>query len=180
MGLKNKVYPELTYFLTMTVVDWVDVFTRPVYRNIIVESLNYCVKEKNLEIFGWVLMSNHLHMIARTNNEASLSDVLRDFKKFTSKKIVAAIEEENESRKVWMLDRFWFAGKYNPKIKDFTFWQPGNEPKEIFTPEFFDQKLNYIHDNPVRAGWVEEQHHYLYSSARDYVGIKGLVNITLA
>jgi REP element-mobilizing transposase RayT len=66
MGKKNKIYPELTYFLTMTIVDWVDVFTRPVYRNIIVESLNYCVKEKNLEIFGWVLMSNHYHLFLQT------------------------------------------------------------------------------------------------------------------
>jgi putative transposase len=180
MGLKNKTYPELTYFLTMTVVDWVDVFTRPVYRNIIVDSLNYCIREKNLEVFGWVLMSNHLHLIARTKNNVLLSDVLRDFKKFTSKKIVAAIEQEKESRKEWMLDGFWFAGKYNPKIKDYTFWQPGNEPKEIFSSEFFDQKLDYIHNNSVREGRVEEPQHFLCSSARDYAGIKGLVEITLA
>lgn len=87
MGQRNKVYPELTYFLTITVVDWVDVFTRSFYRNIIVESLNYCVKEKNLEIFGLVLMSNHLHMIARAKNETSLSDVLRNFKSLPAKKL---------------------------------------------------------------------------------------------
>ncbi len=125
-------------------------------------------------------MTNQLHMIARSKDETHLSNIIRDFEKFTSKKIVAAIEQENESLKEWMLDRFWFAGKYNPKIKDYTFWQPGNEPKEIFSNEFFDQKLNYIHDNLVRAGWVEEPHHYLYSSAIDDAGIKGLVDVILA
>jgi REP element-mobilizing transposase RayT len=97
------------YFTTTTVVDWLDVFTRPRYKHIIVESLEYCQANKGLNIYAWVLMTNHLHMIVDTNGTASIGDVLRDFKKFTSKGIVKAIQEnEQESRQEWLLNRFRF------------------------------------------------------------------------
>lgn len=121
-------------------------------------------------------MSNHLHLIAAAK-ENNLSDILRDFKKFTSKAIVKAIQEENESRKKWMLNRFEFAGANDIKIKNFKFWQDGNEAKEIHTSTFFDQKLDYIHNNPVVAEIVAEPWHYTYSSALDYSGEKGLLEI---
>lgn len=130
-----------------------------------------------MEIFAWVLMSNHLHMVAQARDGYLLSDILRDFKKFTSKKIMDAVSSEIESRREWMQDRFEFAGRNNPKIKDFKFWQDGNEAKEIHTNEFMEQKINYIHDNPVRAEIVVEAHEYLYSSAVDYAGGKGLVEV---
>jgi putative transposase len=182
MGLKNKIHEGYTYYMTLTVVDWVDVFTRPVYRQIIVDSLKYCQEAKGLEIYGWVLMSNHIHLIASaTKPGITMSDILRDFKKFTSKKIVKAIQEEpTESRRQWMLHRFEFAGSYNPKIKDYKFWQDGNEAKEIHTPEFFYQKLTYIHNNPVRAEIVEHPDEYLYSSARNYARKSALLEVVLA
>jgi REP element-mobilizing transposase RayT len=86
--------PDRPYFITMTVTGWIDIFTRKSYKILIVESLRYCQKEKGLEIFGWCLMSNHLHLIVRSNGENSLSDIIRDFKKYTSKKIVSMIIEE--------------------------------------------------------------------------------------
>jgi putative transposase len=110
-------------------------------------------------------MSNHCHLIvsAADNN---LSEVIRDFKKFTSKAIYKAIEENNrESRKDWLLkvlryeDRIWF-------------WEEGYHGEEIFTKDFFDTKANYLHMNPVRAGIVEKEEEYLYSSAADFYGIK--------
>lgn len=76
------------YFITSTVVDWMDVFTRPVYKHIVVDSLKYCQDHKGLELFAWVLMTNHLHMIAGANGTPQIGDVLRDFKKFTSKGIL--------------------------------------------------------------------------------------------
>ena len=76
------------YFLTPTVIHWIDVFTRRDYKDIIVDSLRYCIKEKGLVVNSWGLMSNHLHLIVRANGTNRLSDILRDFKKFTSKKIV--------------------------------------------------------------------------------------------
>jgi len=110
----------------------------------------------------------------------SLSDILRDFKKFTSKAVVQKIVEIPESRRKWLLDRFEFAGRYNKKIEYYKFWQDGNEAKEIYSSDFLQQKLAYIHDNPVRAGWVLEQQYYKYSSAIDYSGGKGLIDVIFA
>ena len=163
------------YFLTMTVVDWIDVFTRKEYKFLITDSLIYCQKEKGLQIHGWCLMSNHLHLLASAKDGYNLSDILRDFKKFTSKKIVAAINSEGESRKDWMLYRFEFAGKFKVNVKDYKFWQDGNHAMECSSYKFTKQKLNYIHQNPVRASIVDEAENYLFSSARNYAGLKGLV-----
>jgi putative transposase len=125
------------------------------------------------------LMTNHIHLIASAKEEGSLSDVLRDFKKFTNKAIISAIQQEPESRRDWLLDRFAFAATLNPKIKTYKFWREGNEAKEIHTNAFLEQKLTYIHQNPIRAEIVTEPQDYLYSSARDYAGIKGLLDIIL-
>ena len=177
MGQHNRISNGYAYFLTLTVVDWVDVFTRPCYKDLMVESIQYCQQHKGLELYAWVLMTNHVHLIASAQEHTSLSDILRDLKKFTSKALVKAIAEEPESRRQWMLYRFEFAGKYNPKIKDYKFWQDGNEAKEIFTNPFLLQKLNYLHDNPVRAGIVDYPEDYLYSSARNYAGKQGLLDV---
>ncbi|KAA9325630.1 REP-associated tyrosine transposase [Adhaeribacter soli] len=180
MGLKNKIHSDYLYYLTLTVVDWVDIFTRPVYRHILLDSMRYCQQQKGLELYAWCLMTNHLHLIASAKEGKNLSDILRDFKKFTSKALIKALQEEPESRREWLLDRFAFAGTCDPKIKQYKFWQEGNEAKEIHTSAFLDQKLNYIHQNPVRAEMVSEPEHYLYSSARDYAGEKGLLDIIFA
>ncbi|MFC5409235.1 transposase [Larkinella bovis] len=179
MGLRNPIFDEYAYFLTLTVVDWVDVFTRPVYKNIVVDSLRYCQHHKGLELYAWVLMTNHLHLIASTKAGCSMSDLLRDLKKFTSKALVKSVTEGPESRQQWMLYRFEFAGRYNPKIKDYKLWQDGSEPKEIFSDSFLAQKLQYLHNNPVRAGIVEYPEEYLYSSARNYAGKRGLLEVII-
>ena len=167
------------YFTTSTVVDWVDVFTRPVYKHIILESLAYCQAHKHLDIYAWVLMTNHLHMIVGIRDDGNnVADVLRDFKKFTNKKIVAAIESnEQESRRKWLLDRMSFAGANDHKITNYRFWQEGNHVETINTVEFYRQKLNYVHQNPVRQEIVECPEDYLYSSARDYAGQHGLLDV---
>ena len=165
------------YFITSTIVDWVDVFTRPVYRQIIVDSLRYCQTHKGLDIYGWVLMSNHLHALVAAREGYKLSDILRDFKKFTSKKIVQAIENEPESRREWMLYRFEYAGKYRRNIDKYKVWQDGNHAKECFSAQFTEEKLRYIHDNPVRALLVEVPEHYLFSSARNYARLSGLLDV---
>lgn len=177
MGQRNPISDASAYFLTLTVIDWVDVFTRPTYKSLIVDSLRYCQQHKGLELYAWVLMTNHLHLIASAKEGYILSDVLRDLKKFTSKALVKTIEEEAESRRHWMLYRFEFAGKYDSKIKNYKFWRDGNEAKAIFTNSFLLQKLHYLHDNPVRAGIVEFPEEYLYSSARNYAGKKGLLDV---
>ncbi|NOY51504.1 MAG: transposase [Chlorobi bacterium] len=180
MGLKNKISTGHIYFLTMTVVNWIDVFTRPVYKNILIDSLKYNQENKGLVLYSWCLMTNHLHLIAEADEKTNLSGILRDFKKFTSKAIVnEIIENPHESRKHWMLDEFEFVGRNNPKIKNYKFWQDGNEAKEIVRVEFLEQKLNYIHQNPVKSEVVNNAEDYRYSSAIDYAGGKGLLDIIL-
>ena len=113
-------------------------------------------------------MSNHLHLIVSAKNN-DLSDVLRDFKKFTSKQIIAAIENiRHESRRDWMLNIFRVQGEKNSRNKTYQFWLQDNQPQELYSPAFIFQKINYIHNNPVEAGIVEKPEHYLYSSAKDY------------
>ena len=175
-------------FVTTTVVDWIDVFTRPQYKDIVVESLRFCQRNKGLNIYSWVLMSNHLHIVAsidqqlHSNDFATysqlLSNVIRDFKKYTSKKLVMAIADNpQESRKEWMLDRFWFRGANDKKIKDYRFWQEGYYCEDIYTMEFLKQKIDYVHSNPVKQGIVACAEDYLYSSALNYAGMKGLLDV---
>ena len=132
MGIKNKIVPGSTYYLTLTIVEWVDIFSRPVYKHLTIDSLNYCIANKGLKVYYRCLMSNHLHLIASAGDEGNLSDILRDLKKFTSKAIIDAIKENPESRKDLLLNLFWYAGKNNDKIKNFKIWQDGNDAKEIF------------------------------------------------
>jgi len=177
MGIRNKISPDYVYFITLTIVDWLDIFTRPAYKHIIIDSLNYCIANKGLKVYCWCLMSNHMHMIASTTEGNNLSDILRDFKKFTSKDLIRTIKEIPESRRDWLLNLFWYAGKNDKKIKYYKVWQEGNDAKEIHSTDFLNQKLEYIHNNPVRAEMVVSPEDYLYSSAKDYSGLKGLVNI---
>ncbi|MBY0543836.1 MAG: transposase [Sphingobacteriaceae bacterium] len=153
------------HFVTFTVHQWADVFTRSAYVDILIESLQFCQHEKGLEIYAWVIMNNHCHLIISAKNN-NLSDIIRDFKKFTSKSIYRAIEENpKESRKKWLLKVL----KYDDKI---WFWEEGYHGEEVFTQGFLDIKLNYIHMNPVRAGIVEKEEEYLNSSAADFYGIR--------
>jgi putative transposase len=179
MGIKNPIQSDGMYFLTLTVVQWIDIFTRPLYRHIIVDSLAYCQSNKGLTIHAWVIMSNHIHLIASTEKTYHLSDILRDFKKYTSKAIITAIQEGPESRSYWMLNQFSFAASTDKKVKEYKFWQEGNEAKEILSAEFMIQKLEYIHQNPVRAEIVDVPESYLYSSAIDYAGGKGLLALQM-
>jgi len=163
--IRNK---EGIHFITFAVVEWVDVFTRKEYRDILLDSVRYCQKEKGLILYAWCIMSNHVHFVVSAENNDT-SEILRDFKKFTSKQIIAAIEKnEQESRKAWMLRIFREQGEKNSRNSTYQFWRQDNQPKELFSDKFSSQKLNYIHNNPVEAGLVDKAEEYLYSSARDY------------
>lgn len=149
---------------------WVDVFTRQVYRDILIDSINYCIAEKGLEVFSWVIMSNHCHLIIRST-KGDLSGTIRDLKKFTAKKIFKEIETNPlESRKRWLLLTLFKDGIW--------FWEAGYHGEEVYSQKFFDIKANYIHQNPVRAAIVEKEEEYIYSSAGDFHGIReGLIPI---
>ena len=159
---------DAIHFITFAVVEWVDVFTRKEYKDLLVESLKYCQKEKGLVIYAWCIMSNHIHLAVASRN-ADLSDILRDFKKYTSKQIIKAIQEsKTESRREWMLQIFKQQGASNTRNSEYQFWRQDNQPKEMYSNNFTNQKLDYIHNNPVDEGVVDKAEEYLYSSARDY------------
>ena len=166
------------HFITATVVDWVDVFTRPIYRDCIIDSLEYCIKNKGMIVYGYVIMSNHIHLIIQSN-DGKLSDLLRDFKKYTSKTILAKIQEKTESRKEWMLERFNLATLSHTRNKNYQFWQYGSHAEEIYSDKFMWSKLDYIHLNPVRSGIVIKASDYIYSSASNYMEGKGLLAIEI-
>ena len=157
------------HFITSTVVGWADAISRPEYKDIIVNSLRYCCQYKNLSVHAWVLMNNHIHLIVSAVNDADLPSIIRDFKKYTSSKLVDAISNNpTESRKKWLLNMFLFAGKGNNDNERYQFWQKDYHPVELSNDALFQQRLDYLHANPVRAGIVREPQHYLYSSAIDY------------
>jgi REP element-mobilizing transposase RayT len=179
MHIQHRINGQV-YFITTTVVDWIDLFTRPVYKHIALESLNYCIQNKGIEIYAWVLMTNHLHLLAGITGQNSGSDIMRDFKKYTSKKLIDTLQHEvTESRREWMLDRFEFSGRNDKKIKNFRFWQEGTDIQEVFLNDYFEQKMEYIHNNPVKAEIVNLPHEYRYSSAIDYAGGKGLLPVVV-
>ena len=168
------------FCITFTVVGWVDVFSKDEYRKIIIDSLIYCQKEKGLVLNAYVIMSNHIHLICYTKEPFLMSDFVRDFKKFTSKSIIESIQfNSSESRREWMLRMFAYFAKYNKNNKIYQFWQQDCHPIELQSPKWINQKLAYIHLNPVRNGLVLKAEDYLYSSASAYVGQGSFVDIEL-
>ncbi|MES2807190.1 MAG: transposase [Bacteroidota bacterium] len=161
---RNASTDEL-YFVTLTVTNWIDVFTRRIYNDLIVENLKYCQQHKKLNIYAYVIMTNHIHLVANVT-DGSLGDVLGHFKTYTSKELYKLIAtNQQESRRDWMIKAFEQAGKYNPLNKNHQFWQNGNYPVLLFSKAVIDQKINYIHQNPVKAGFVGSAHEFWYSSA---------------
>ena len=174
MSRKYKFYnPTGAYFVTFAVQEWIEVFKEIDYINILVESLEYCQKHKGLEIYAWCIMTNHVHLLVRAVGDNLLQDILRDFKKYTSKVIVKAIKSnEDKSNNKWLIEKFI-------TLEGIRFWRPDNKPIEVWSIKITYQKLNYIHRNPVKAGFVQRPEEYLYSSAVDYSGGRGLLDIVI-
>ena len=165
------------YFLTMTIVDWVDLFTRPTHKLLSVEALHYCQRAKGLQLYAWCLMPSHLHLIAAAREGYHLSDFLRDFKKFTSNQLIGRIQDEPESRREWLLHRFAHEAERHQRVKNYKVWQDGNHAEQLLTEPFARQKLNYLHQNPVKDLTVAEPEHYVFSSAACYAGLPGLLDV---
>lgn len=171
--------PSGIYFITSTIVGWIDLFTKPRYCDIIIDSLKYCQKEKGLIIHAWCIMSSHLHLIVSSNGKEDISTIIRDFKKHTSKAIVEEIKTTEESRKEWLLRLFEDAGSKLKRISFYKVWQDGNHPIELDTNKMLGQRLDYLHENPVKQGIVYHAEDYCKSSAIDYSGGLGLIEIKL-
>lgn len=165
------------YFVTLQIVNWIDLFTRENYHKIITDNLEYCIHKKGLVVFGWLLMSNHLHMIIKSNSN-NLSGTLRDFKSYSSKRILEEIQNCTESR-AWMIKLFSNSARKNKRNSEFQVWTQENHAKILYSNNFIEQKLEYIHLNPVRNGIVSKPEDYRYSSAIDYSGGRGFIPLEM-
>jgi REP element-mobilizing transposase RayT len=157
------------HFVTFTVVQWADVFSRHLYSDIFLDSIRFCQETKNLKVHAWCIMSNHVHLICSSSEPNKLSDTIRDVKGYSSKQIIKAIQEnEKESRKGWLLWLFSSAGEHNKRNKNYQFWQHTNHPIACSTTQILKSRMDYVHLNPVRANIVTKAEDYYYSSALDY------------
>ena len=182
MSRKYKIRDQTKiYFVTFTVIDWIDIFIRDEYRIIVVDSIKYCQANKGLEVYAYCFMTSHIHLIIGTNGPNKIEDIVRDLKSYTSRHIRKAMENNAyvlESRKEWILKKMYYAGKYNSNNKDFQFWQQHSHPIELSDNAMIDQKLEYIHLNPVAAGFVDVPEAWIHSSARDYAGTaRGFIDL---
>lgn len=180
MGTAYQIHDQNEiYFATFQVVGWADIFTRECYREIITDSFKHCQKTKGLSIHAFVIMSNHVHCIL-SSKTGNLSNTIRDFKRHTSKEILSLLETATiESRKVWLNMIFKYNARFNKRVERKQFWTHESHYVALTTNDLIETRLNYIHENPVKAGIVLEPHHYIYSSACNYAGEQGLLEIEL-
>jgi len=178
MSRKYKFHnPEGLYFVSFAVINWLDVFIRNEYKNILLDSFSFCQKNKGMEIVAWCIMTSHVHLIFRSVKGQNPALILGDFKRFTSKAIVKSIQQNpQESRKTFLLKQFKAAGAKSSNVSQYQFWKHDNRPIELWSNKVIWQKIKYIHDNPVEAGLVYKAEDYVYSSATDYAGEKGLLD----
>jgi REP element-mobilizing transposase RayT len=172
MSEKYKTHEDGLYFVSFSVVGWIDVFTRRIYQDLLVDSFLFCQKNKGLKIYCYCIMPSHVHFISYSEN-GSLSNILRDLKSFTATKIIQSISTNiSESRKEWMINQFRSYGKSSPQKQSMQFWKHDNHPFYLYSNEMIDQKVDYIHNNPVIAGFVNNPHEWRLSSANEESPIK--------
>jgi putative transposase len=172
---------KATYFTTSTVVGWSDVFTRELYKMILLDSIRYCQLNQGLVIHAWVLMTNHFHTICSCKEGKELGSIWRNSKSFTAMKLIdAIINNPIESRKEQLLHTFEEAARKSSSNTRFKFWEHENHPVLLESTEMYNERLNYLHWNPVKAGFVAEPWHWLFSSALNYfTDQKGLLDIVV-
>ena len=177
MSDKYKATDDSAYFITITIVEWIDVFTRLKQRQDFIESLRYCQENKGLIIYAYCLMLNHVHLICQAEEENMLSSIIRDLKKHTSRQIIKNIEQETDSRKEWILSTFKKSCEHLKRKQQHKVWQNGYHAELISSNKFLYQKIDYIHMNPVEEGLVDEPEDYRFSSARNYAGLQSELEI---
>jgi REP element-mobilizing transposase RayT len=162
---------EYPYFVTCTVVGWLPIFTRPEAVEVVFDSWRYVQQSQGLEIYGYVILENHLHLIAKADD---LSRLLKNFKSFTAHSLIELLERRAAS----VLLRQLRAHKLRHKTEsEYQVWQEGSHPEQIQGDEMMWQKLEYVHNNPLARGSVDDPLHWRYSSARNYARLPGLIDV---
>ena len=159
------------YFITITTVGWVDIFTRLEQKYVITKALKYCLQNKGLEIYAYCIMPSHIHLLCKAKEGFLLSNIMRDFKKYTSKKIIETIINYPESRREWLLAYFQNSCSHLKRNQKFKVWQNGYHAEVCSSNKFIKQKLDYIHNNPVEDKIVTNPEDYIFSSARNYADL---------
>ena len=161
------------HFLTCTVVNWLPIFGDPSIAQIILDSWTFLQDRNRLEIYAYVIMENHLHLIASSDH---LSKEIGDFRSFTARKIIDLLKERNAQH---VLGQLALHKLQHKKDRIYQMWQEGSHPQLIQSEDVMRQKIEYVHHNPVRRGYVDDPTHWRYSSARCYEGQAGLLEVAL-
>ena len=159
------------HFLTCTVVEWLPLFSRPACVDIVLNSWRHLQQYEAFRLYGYVIMENHLHFVAQA---PVLDRCVSSFKSYTAKQLLHYLEEQNDRR---LLDRLRFARKAHKHDREYQLWQEGSHAELVFSEDIMREKLDYIHNNPVKRGYVEKPEHWRYSSAGNYMGEAGLIGI---
>jgi len=163
----------------MTINSWVKLLLDPKIMEIVIDSIRYCQANKGLKIYAYCLMPDHIHMVCRSSCEETLSSIVRDFKKFTSNEIMEYLTGQKTVEAINLLNLFRKGIRDKSNSPKFSIWKRGFNPIELSSTKFIDQKIDYIHANPVKAGLVKSEIDYLYSSARDMEGIDGEIKVVV-
>ena len=174
MGRSRYKFTDVTqpHMMTCTVLHWIPVFTRPETTEILLDSLR-SLSNDGLQLHAYVILENHMHLVAQS--EDLRKDIAR-FKSYTSKRILDYLTENRVST---VLDQLAFYKKAHKSDRSYQFWQEGVHPELIQGDEMMRQKVEYIHNNPVARGYVDEPEHWRYSSARNYAGREGLLDFCM-
>lgn len=163
---------EAAYFITSTIVDWIPVFTTEKYYDIMTNAFRYSQKEKSLKLYAYVFLDNHFHIMASAE---TLSDVIKSVKSFSAKLIIENLKSDNKSV---ILKKLKNSKANHKRNSEYQVWQEGFHPKEIMSDKMFQQKIDYIHFNPVRRNHVKEPQDWKYSSAGYYYeGKEGILKL---
>jgi len=173
MGRSRYVTTEFDkpHFMTCTVLEWLPIFTRPEVVDIILKSWQFQQQNKALKLYGYVILENHLHFIAQAPR---LDKCVQEFKSYTARQIIDHLKRQQVEK---LLTRLKFAKCAHKIDREYQFWQEGVHAEMVFSEAIMREKLDYIHQNPVKRGYVDRAEHWRYSSARNYEGSDGLIAI---
>ncbi|SER74934.1 hypothetical protein SAMN03159444_04941 [Pseudomonas sp. NFACC02] len=162
---------EKPHFLTCTIVEWLPLFTRPALVEVVLNTWRFQQVNQDLKLYGYVVLENHLHYLAQASD---LGKSVASFKSFTARNIINHLEQ---TRADSTLQRLRFAKRAHKVDRVHQVWQEGVHAELVYSESVMRQKLEYIHNNPVKRGYVDLGEHWRYSSARDYQGQPGLIEV---
>jgi REP element-mobilizing transposase RayT len=160
------------HFLTCTVVDWLPVFSRPEAAQVVLDSWQFLQTTNRLTLYAYVILENHLHFVAAA---ADLPKEVKDFKSFTARKVIDFFHDRGDHEMLDRLERLKLPHKSQSRHQ---LWQEGSHPQQVMDDAMMVQKVEYIHNNPVKRGYVDDPVHWRYSSARNYAGLPGVIDVT--